>query len=119
VAVVGVVTLRFYAGAGAWAWPLAVAAFYLLALFAVLQIALWPLAVAERERPLGTVARDALLALLRRPFAFVGLGLVLLLVNAVGAAAALLPLLTLTIAYSFLAAAHLALPRSPLREVGS
>jgi hypothetical protein len=36
-------------------------------------------------------------------------------VNALGAVA-ILPLLTLTVAYSFLAAAHFALPRTPPEE---
>ena len=36
--------------------------------------------------------------------------------NALGALAALLPLLTLTVAYSFLAAARFALPPQPLPE---
>jgi hypothetical protein len=116
---VAFVAFRFYAGAGAWAWPLAVLVVYLLALFVLLQIALWPLAVYERGRPFTAVVRDAALAVLRRPLGFAGLALALLVLNAVGAAAALLPLLTLTVAYSFLAAAHYALPRSPLREVGS
>jgi hypothetical protein len=39
----------------------------------------------------------------------VGLAVALLVVNAVGLAAALLPFLTLTIAFSFLALAHFAL----------
>ena len=43
-------------------------------------------------------------------------GLALLLVNVLGALAALLPLLTLTVAYSFLAAARFALPPQPLPE---
>ena len=79
-------------------------------------VATWPLAILERGRPLGQVARRAALELLRRPAAFGGLALALLLVNALATAAALVPFLTLTIAYSFLAAAHFALPRSPLRE---
>ena len=39
-----------------------------------------------------------------------------MLVNLAGVAAALIPFLTLTIAYSFLAAAHFALPREPVPE---
>jgi hypothetical protein len=112
----GTTALVSYGRAGAWAWPLALLTLYVLAAFAVLQLALWPLAVFERERELKEVVSDAARALLRRPVGFAVLGLVLTLVNLLGAAAALAPLLTLTLAYSALAAAHFTLPRSPIRE---
>ncbi len=115
-AAVGAVVVPFYARAGTWAWPLAAASLYLLLMFGVFQLALWPLAVLDGERSLRAVARDAALALARRPLGFVGLALALLLVNAVGVAAAILPFLTLTIAYSFLVSAHFALPKNPARE---
>jgi len=104
VVAVGLTGLVEYGRAGTWAWPLAVLTFYVLAAFALLQLALWPLAVFERERRLTAVVADAARAL------------ALTLVNLLGAAAALAPLLTLTVAYSALAAAHYTLPRSPLRE---
>lgn len=113
---VGVTGLVEYGRAGAWAWPLAALTFYVLAAFALLQLALWPLAVFERERGLTAVVADAARALLRRPAGFAALGLALAAVNVLGAAAALAPLLTLTLAYSALAAAHFTLPRSPIRE---
>jgi hypothetical protein len=112
----GGTALVAYGRAGAWAWPLALLTLYVLAAFALLQLALWPLAVFERDRGLTAVARDAVRALLRRPAGFAALGLVLAFVNLLGAAAALAPLLTLTVAYSALAAAHFTLPRSPIRE---
>ena len=112
----GVVAIGFYGGADWWAWPLAAVVAYVLALVALWQLALWPLAIHRRDRPLADVARRAALELVRRPAAYGGLALVLLLVNLLGTAAALVPFLTLTIAYSFLAAAHFALPRSALRE---
>jgi hypothetical protein len=112
----GAVVVPFYARAGTWAWPLAAASLYLLLVFGVFQLALWPLAVAEAGRPLRAVARDAALVLARRPLGFLGLAFALLLVNAVGVAAAILPFLTLTIAYSFLVSAHFALPKNPARE---
>jgi hypothetical protein len=115
VVVLGIVALVFYARAGAAALPLAVLVAYLLALFGVLQLVLWPLAIAQRERALGSVAADAGRALLRRPLPALALALALLVVNALGALM-ILPLLTLTIAYSFLAAAHFALPPKPLEE---
>jgi hypothetical protein len=110
VVLAGLVAVRTYGSAGAYTWPLAFVVAYLLALFLVFQLLLWPLAVTERERPLRRLLADAGAALLRRPAASLGLGLALLLINALGAAAAILPLLTITVAYSFVAAARFALP---------
>jgi hypothetical protein len=112
----GALAVPFYAHAGTWAWPLAAACVYLLLLFGVFQLALWPLAVFESGRPLRAVARDAAFSIARRPLGFVGLALALLLVNLIGLAAAIVPFLTLTIAYSFLVSAHFALPKNPARE---
>jgi hypothetical protein len=117
VGVVGAVTVRFYSHAGAWAWPLAALSAYLLVALALLQLALWPLAVFEADRPFRAVLRDAVSVLVRKPAGFAGLALALVLVNAIGLAAAVLPFLTLTIAYSFLVSAHYSLPRNPDREV--
>jgi hypothetical protein len=113
---VGAVVVPFYVRAGAWAWPLAAFSLYLLLMFGVFQLALWPLAVFEVGRPLRAVARDAAIAVVRRPLGFLGLAVALLLVNVVGVAAAILPFLTLTISYSFLVSAHFALPKNPARE---
>jgi hypothetical protein len=112
----GAVVVPFYARAGSWAWPLAALSLYLLLMFGVFQLALWPLAVFEAGRPLRAVARDAARVVARRPLGFLGLAFALLLVNAVGVAAAILPFLTLTISYSFLVSAHFALPKNPARE---
>jgi hypothetical protein len=114
---VGVFVVPFYASAGQWAWPLAALSIYILLVFFIVQLALWPLAVFDASRPLREVAREAGLKVVRRPFGFAGLGLALLVVNALGVAAAILPFLSLTIAYSFLVAAHYALPKNPAREV--
>jgi len=116
-AVLGAIAVPFYSGAGVWAWPLAALSIYVLLVFSLFQLALWPLAVFEPGRPFRGVVRDALLAVGRRPVGFVGLALALLVVNVVGVAAAILPFLTLTIAYSFLVSAHFALPKNPAREV--
>ena len=116
-ALLGASAVPFYARAGTWAWPLAVLSAYLLVLFLVFQLALWPLAVYEAARPFRVVLRDAALVVGRRPFGFAGLAVAVLLVNAIGLAAAILPFLTLTIAYSFLVAAHFALPKNPARDV--
>jgi hypothetical protein len=116
-AILGATVVPYYARAGTWAWPLAALSVYVLILFLVFQLALWPLAVYEAARPFREVVRDAALVVGRRPFGFAGLAAALLLVNVIGLAAAILPFLTLTIAYSFLVAAHFALPKNPARDV--
>lgn len=107
------VAVPFYAGLGGVGWPLALATLYLAVAFGALQLVLWPRAIAERNRPLVEVTRESLTAFLRRPAALSALALVLFAVNVAGLAAAVVPFLTLTVAYSFLAAAHFALPREP------
>ena len=111
----GVLAIRFYAVTGRSAWPVAALCAYLTALFLVYQLALWPLALAESRAGLRAAAREAGVTLLRRPFTALGLGLALLVVNVLGAVA-ILPLLTLTVAYSCLAAVHFTLPRPPTEE---
>jgi hypothetical protein len=113
----GAFAVPFYASAGHWAWPLAALSVYVLLVFFVVQLALWPLAVFEAGRPLPDLAREAAVNVLRRPLGFAGLGFALLVVNLLGVAAAILPFLSLTIAYSFLVSAHYALPKNPAREV--
>jgi hypothetical protein len=112
----GSVAVRAYANAWTWGWPLAALALYLLGLFGVLQLWLWPLAVADREHSLGAVFLDAVRGMARRPLASLGLAAALTAVNVGGFVAALVPLLTLTVAFSFLAAAHLALSELPRRD---
>ena len=103
--------VAFYAGIGGWWWVLALVALYAAGIFGVVQLLLWPLAVFELDRPLTDVARESLVGLLRRPAGGSALAFVLLTINLVGFAAGVVPFLTLTVAYSFLAAAHFALPR--------
>jgi hypothetical protein len=112
-AFLGLLAVRFYAHSR-FAWPLAFVALYLLVIAAIYLLVVWTLAIAEPERRLGAAARDAAELVARRPVATTVLGLALVLVNAAGVAAAVMPFLTLTVAYSFLAAAHFALtPQSP------
>ena len=99
----GVVAIRFYAQHGLW--PVAALSAYLLAIFCVWQLVAWPLAITGAARPLARAARE----LLRRPRAALGFGVVLVVLNTLGAVA-IIPILTLTLAYSFLAAAHFVLP---------
>jgi hypothetical protein len=115
VVVLVVTAISFYAPR---AWPVALVALYGALLFGVWQIHVWPLAVARRRERLGAVLREAGRALGRRPLASIGLAFALLLVNAFGMALGVLPALTLTLAYSALAAAHFALP-PPTEEVAS
>jgi len=112
----GIFALLFYGRSGRWGLPLAAAIVYLLVLFLVFQLLLWPLAVFDASSPLRVVARRAAVALVERPLEATLLAIVLVVVNLAGVAAALLPFLTLTVAYSFLAAAHFSLPRNPLRS---
>lgn len=110
----GVIALRFYGGEQ---WLLAVLVGDVLAVFAVLQLLAWPRAVHERKRALHRIFADALGDFLSRPVSTFAFGLALVVVNALGMLAAVMPFLTLTIAYSFLAAAHFALPRSARRDL--
>jgi hypothetical protein len=107
----------FYGSRSASAWPLAFVVLYLAGMFGVFQLALWPLSVVERGRPLGAVLRHAAVAAARRPRATVGLGAALLLVNLLAIAAAVLPFATMTIAYTSLAAARFFVPRRSTEEV--
>jgi hypothetical protein len=106
--VFAVLAVRFYAGAALW--PLAFLTLYVLALLVVYELVLWTIAIAEPQRGLLAAARDAGGFVASRPGATFLLGLALLLVNAAGMAAALMPFLTLTVAYTFLATAHFVLP---------
>jgi hypothetical protein len=101
-------SIAFYASRGVLV--LAVVGAYLAGMFAVYQLVLWPLAVFEFELPFRRVAADAVRALLQRPVQTVVLGVALLAINLAGLVAAVVPFLTLTIAYSFLASAYFALP---------
>jgi hypothetical protein len=98
---IGLLALYFYTSRGLW--PVAAVTAYLLAAFLFWQLVAWPLAVAAPTltAALARAGRE----LLRRPGSALALGLALLAVNAAGAAA-VMPLLTLTLAYSLLAAAH-------------
>ena len=110
-----VLAIHFYAGS-ALAWPLAFVVFYLGVCLGVFQAILWVLAIAEPERPLREAAARALDVIVRRPRATALLGLALLVVNVFGFAVAVMPFLTLTVAYSFVAVAHFALPRPTQEE---
>ncbi len=108
----GFLAVRLYVSESLW--PLAMLTIYVVLLVGIYQLVLWTLAIAEAARPLRSVAREALLVMGQRPVGMLVLGLALLLVNAVGIAAAVMPFLTLTVAYTFLVAAHFLL--EPISE---
>ena len=106
--------ISFYAGRGALV--LAVLGIYLLLAFGAFQLVLWPLAIFEAGRPAREVAGEAARTILSRPVQALVLAAALAVVNLIGLAAALVPFLTLTVAYSFLAVARFALPPTPTQE---
>jgi hypothetical protein len=111
----GVFAVRFYSRSPLLV-PFAFLTIYLLLMAGIYQIVFWVFAIAEPERRLRASAREAAELVARRPGATVLLGLALLLVNLAGIAAAVMPFLTLTLAYSFVAAAHFALPTPTLED---
>jgi hypothetical protein len=97
-------------------WPLAFITLYLVVLLGIYAAVLTTVAVAEPALPLKAAARSAAALAAQRPGATLVIGLALLLVNLAGVAAAVMPFLTITVAYSFVAVAHFVLPREA-REV--
>ena len=110
----GVIAFRFY---GSERWLFSVLVGDVLAVFAAVQLLAWPRAVRYSDQPLYRIFGDALSDFLTRPIATFAFALMLLIVNVLGVVAAVMPFLTLTIAYSCVAAAHFALPRSPVRDL--
>lgn len=93
-------------------WPLSFVTIYVLVLLGIYQLVLWTFAIAEPAVPLRVAARDAAQFIAARPWPTLTFGLLLLAINVAGVAAAVMPFLTLTVAYSFLAAAHFVLEDS-------
>lgn len=91
-------------------WPFAFLTLYLVVLLGIYAAVLTTVAVANPELPLRLAARRAATLAARRPGATLLIGLALLLVNLAGIAAAVMPFLTITVAYSFVAVAHFVLP---------
>lgn len=100
----GLFGIRFYTSTSLW--PLAFLTLYVLVLVSIFQLLLWTIAIAVPDRSLSGVARESAAVVLERPGQSLVLGLGLLLVNVVGIAAAVMPFLTLTIAYTFLVTAR-------------
>jgi hypothetical protein len=100
----GILALRFYSDAALW--PLAFVTLYLLVFVAIFELVLWTVAIAAPDRPLAAVVRESVALAAARPGQTFVLGLALLLVNVAGIAAAVMPFLTLTVAYTFLVTAR-------------
>ena len=91
-------------------WPFAFLALYLVVLLGIYAAVLTTIAVAQPGDSLRLAARSAATLGVQRPGATLLLGLSLLLVNAAGVFAAVMPFLTITVAYSFVAVAHFVVP---------
>ena len=108
--VLAALAVRFYTRSS-FGWPFAFLTVYLVVLLGIYAVVLFTFAIAEPDQPLRHAAREAAALGARRPGATLLLGLALLLVNLAGVAAAVMPFLTLTVAYSFVAVAHFVLPK--------
>jgi len=91
-------------------WPFAFLTLYAVVLLGIYAVVLLTIAVARPDEPLRLLAREAARVGAQRPGATLLLGLALLLINLAGVAAAVMPFLTITVAYAFLAVAHFVLP---------
>jgi hypothetical protein len=103
------IAVRFYTRSS-FGWPFAFATLYLVVLLGIYAAVLTTVAVADPQLTLRLAARNAATLTARRPGATLLIGLALLLVNLAGIAAAVMPFLTVTVAYSFVAVAHFVLP---------
>jgi hypothetical protein len=115
IGVLAVLAVHFYTRSNA-GWPFAFLTIYLVVLLGIYAAVLTTIAVAKPDEPLRAVGREAATVGAQRPGATLLLGLALLLVNLVGLAAAVMPFLTITVAYSFVAVAHFVVP-AEAREV--
>ncbi|TML50726.1 MAG: hypothetical protein E6G16_08400 [Actinobacteria bacterium] len=107
--VLAALAVHFYTRSSA-GWPFAFLTLYLVVLLGIYAAVLTTVAVASPELPLRLAARAAATLGAQRPGATLLIGLALLLVNLAGIAAAVMPFLTITLAYSFVAVAHFVLP---------
>jgi hypothetical protein len=113
--VVAALAVHFYTRSSV-GWPFAFLTLYLVVLLGVYAAVLTTVAVADPQLRWPAAARSAATLVAQRPGATLLLGLALLLVNLAGVAAAVMPFLTITVAYSFVAVAHFVLP-AEAREV--
>lgn len=91
-------------------WPFAFLTIYLAGLLGIYAALLTTVAVADPDLPFRGAARNAATLAAQRPGATLLIGLALLAINLAGIAAAVMPFLTITLAYSFVAVAHFVVP---------
>jgi hypothetical protein len=115
VGLLAAVAVHFYTRSSV-GWPFAFVTLYLVVLLGIYATVLMTVAVATPELPLRLAARTAAGLGAQRPGTTLMLGLALLLINLAGVAAAVMPFLTITVAYSFVAVAHFVVP-AEAREV--
>ena len=107
--VVAALAVHFYTRSSV-GWPFAFLTLYLVVLLGIYAAVLTTVVVADPQLPWRDAVRSAAALSAQRPGATLLLGLALLLVNLAGVAAAVMPFLTVTVAYSFVAVAHFVLP---------
>jgi hypothetical protein len=112
----GTLAVAFYASERHRVLPLAVLAVYLVGLFLLVLLLAMPVAIGRPETGVTEAMVGAFMLFLRAPLRCLLLGVALLVVNLLGALT-VLPLLTLTLAYSFLVAGRAVLPRMVEEEV--
>ena len=105
----GALAVMFYGSERHRVLPLAVLAVYVVALLFLVLLVGWLFAIADPDVGVADALRRAWLLAIRSPGRVFVLGTALFLVNLVGAVT-VIPFLTLTLAYSFLATARLVLP---------
>jgi hypothetical protein len=109
VLLLGVLAVTFYGSERHRVLPLAILAVYVVAIAFLVLLVAWLFAIADPEDSVADALRRASSLALRSPTRMLVLGAALFLVN-LAAAVTVVPILTLTIAYSFLATARLVLP---------
>jgi hypothetical protein len=105
----GALAVTFYSSERHRFLPLAVLTVYVVAVLLLVLLVGWLFAIADPEEGVAVALRRALLLALHSPARMFVLGTALFLVNLIGAVT-VIPFVTLTIAYSFLATARLVLP---------
>jgi hypothetical protein len=103
------VAIHFYARSSV-GWPFAFLTLYLVVLLGIYAAVLTTVAVADPGLSFRLAARNAGVLAAGRPGATLSIGLALLFINLAGIAAAVMPFLTITLAYSFVAVAHFVVP---------
>ena len=118
VLLLGVLAVSFYASAAHRVLPLAALSAYVAVIVSLVLLVAWLLVIAEPQDGIRSALGRAWLLALRAPLRLITFGAALFVVNLLGVVT-VLPFLTLTIAYSFLATARLVLPAPTLEEMSA